>query len=647
MCGITGILRHDGGPIDAGMLQRMTRAIAHRGPDGEGFHIEPGLGLGHLRLAIVDVAGGVQPMANEDGDVIIVFNGEIYNFPALRRQLQSLGHVFANRSDTEAIVHAWEEWGPGCVEHLDGMFAFGLWDRKRGSLFLARDRLGKKPLHYAVMPTGIAFASELRAFVDLPGIDRRIEPAAVDDFLAYGYVPDPRTIFAGIRKLPPAHTLLIDAKQMARNGLPAPIRYWCPQSGNRAIQRRQIGFDEAAKHLRHSLVAATRARLMADVPIGAFLSGGVDSSGIVAAAAFARAEAGERPLDSFTIGFPGGGDETPFAAMVAQRCGTVQHNETAAAIDWIAAAARQGQVFGEPFADSSAVPMLAVCRLARQHVTVALSGDGGDEVFAGYRRHRWHSLVAAARRFLPAGTRQSFIASLARAYPKLDQAPRFLRAKHTLTELSLDAAASYYRTMVRVQDEHRRSLLAPSLRVALDGHDPAALVAAAMAESGSDDPLAQAQYADLATWLPSMMLPKVDRTSMAVGLEVRSPLLDHRLVEWGLSLPPGLKLHRGEGKAVLKRALEPWLPRQVLYRPKQGFATPLGGILRAGIDQVRARLLGSAMLDSGLFHSPTIARLLDEHAAGAFDHAQALWSLLTFEGFLATEMMPAAVGRAA
>jgi len=642
MCGITGLLRHDGGPIDAGVLRRMTRAIAHRGPDGEGFHSEPGLGFGHLRLAIVDVAGGAQPMTNEDGSVVIVFNGEIYNFPALRRELQARGHVFANHCDTEAVVHAWEEWGPAAVERLDGMFAFAIWDRSRRTLFLARDRLGKKPLHYAATPGGLAFASELRAFAEVPGVDRHIDPAAVDDFLAYGYVPDPATIFAGIRKLPPAHTLLIEPGRGLRENLPAPVRYWRP-----AIAPRAATLDEAAGQLRTKLLAATRARLMADVPLGAFLSGGVDSGGVVAAAARARAEAGETPLETFTIGFPGEADETPFAALVAARCGTAQHAETAAAIDWIDAAGRQGAVFGEPFADSSAVPTLAVARLARRHVTVALSGDGGDEVFAGYRRHRWHSLVAGARRLLPEAARKTLIASLARAYPKLDRAPRFLRAKHTLTELSLDAAASYYRTMARMQDEQRRLLLSPRLRAGLDGHDPAALVAAAMADSGSDDPLAQAQYADLATWLPGMMLTKVDRTSMAASLEVRSPLLDHRLVEWGLSLPAGLKLRGGEGKAVLKRALEPWLPRAVLYRPKQGFATPLGEVLRAGIGQVRARLLGPTMLDSGLFHPPAIARLLDEHAARHFDHAQALWSLLTFEGFLTSEMLPAALGRAA
>ncbi len=471
MCAITGLLRQDRGPIDAGALRRMTGALAHRGPDGDGFHIEPGVGLGHRRLSVIDVAGGAQPMTNEDGSILIVFNGEIYNFPALRLQLQALGHVFANHCDTESVVHAWEEWGPGCVERLDGMFAFALWDRRRQVLFLARDRLGKKPLHYATTPTGLAFASELRAFAHVPGLSRRIDPVAVDDYFAHGYVPDPATIFAGIMKLPPAHTLLVAPHRLSGGAVPAPVRYWRP-----LIAPLRLDMEQAAPVLRQRLVDATRARLIADVPLGAFLSGGIDSSGVVAAAAAARAEAGEAPLDTFTIGFTGAHDETGFAAMVARRCATNQHAETAEAIDWIAAAGSQGAVFGEPFADTSAVPALAVARLARRHVTVALSGDGGDEVFGGYRRHRWHVLIEAARRALPAGVRKGFVAALAEVYPKLDRAPRFLRAKHTLTELSLDSALGYWRTMARAQSAQRHALLSPTIAAAIDGRDPASRI---------------------------------------------------------------------------------------------------------------------------------------------------------------------------
>ena len=324
--------------------------------------------------------------------------------------------------------------------------------------------------------------------------------------------------------------------------------------------------------------------------------------------------------------------------MVAARYGTTQHADQAQAIDYIDAARDQGRIFGEPFGDQSAVPTFHVCRLARRHAKVAISGDGGDEVFAGYRRYRWHMLVEAARGYLPAGLRRGAIGRLAAIYPKLDRAPRWLRAKHTLTELSLDSALGYYRTVARVQDGARRALFAPDLRATLDGYDPAARIAALMEESGSEDPLVQAQYADLATWLPGAMLTKVDRASMANGLEVRAPFLDHRFVEFGLSLPASLKLRGGEGKYVLKRALEPLLPRDVLYRPKQGFAMSLATLFRAEAPRLRARLLGPALLDTGLFQGEAIARLLDEHGAGRFDHSLALWHLLVFEGFAASQL---------
>ncbi len=626
MCGITGVFDLAGQrPIETALLRRMTAAIAHRGPDGDGFHEEPGVGLGHRRLAIVDPRAGQQPMYNEDGAVAIVFNGMIYNFQALRPRLEAAGHVFRTHCDTETIIHAWEEWGTNCLAELDGMFAFALWDRRQETLFLARDRFGKKPLYYAALEDGrFVFGSEMAALTSVPELPRRLAPEAVEDFFAYGYVPDPGTIYRDVQRLPPAHALLL----RRGGGMATPRRYWHAATATRAISE-----TEAVAELGRQLTGSTAARLIADVPLGAFLSGGVDSSAVVATAARLRAG-----IDTFTIGFPGSEDETPFAAMVAQRYGTTQHTEQAAAIDYIDAAREQGRIFGEPFGDQSAVPTFHVCRLARRHAKVAISGDGGDEVFAGYRRYRWHVLVEAARGFLPAGLRRGAIGRLAAVYPKLDRAPRWLRAKHTLTELSLDSALGYYRTVARVQDEARRALFAPGLRAALDGYDPRARIGALMEESGSEDPLVQAQYVDLATWLPGAMLTKVDRASMANGLEVRAPFLDHRFVEFGLSLPAALKLRGGEGKYVLKRALEPLLPREVLYRPKQGFARSLGGLFRREAPRLRARLLGPALLDTGLFQADTIARLLDEHGAGRFDHSLALWHLLVFEGFAASEL---------
>jgi len=623
MCGIAGIHKAEPGqkPSES-LVKRMTDAIAHRGPDGEGLHAEPGVALGHRRLAVIDPAGGQQPMYNEDGSVVIVFNGEIYNFATIRDELIALGHVFRNRCDTETIVHAWESWGPDCVARLSGMFAFAIWDRNRRQLFCARDRLGKKPFYYGWAGGDFVFASEMAALAQVPGLPRRIRPQAVEDFFAFGYVPEPGTIFDGIRKLPAAHSLLIQ-----HGHAPVLRRYWSPPA-----QVAPCTEADALPLMRDHLTQAVRSRLVSDVPLGAFLSGGVDSSAVVAIAAGLRST----PLDTFTIGFDGAEDESPYAELVAARYGTRQHGERAAALDMIDGARIQAAVFGEPFGDPSSVPTLAVCRLARRHATVAISGDGGDEVFAGYRRTRWHMLVSAARRHLPGPVRRQFIGRLAAIYPKLDRAPRFLRAKHTLTELSLDDAEGFARISTKVQNDRRRALFSPSLRAALDGHDPFAQLTATMAANEDADPLLQAQLADLATWLPGDILTKADRASMAASLEMRAPFLDHELVSWGLSLPAALKIRGAEGKYILKKALEPLLPREILYRPKQGFTNDLAPLFRTEITRVRRLLLDGPMLAHGLFDVAAIARVLDEHESGRFNHAGIIWLLLAFEGFLVT-----------
>lgn len=621
MCGLTGIFHSDRlGAIDAGLLRRMNGAIAYRGPDGDGFHVEPGIGLGHRRLSIVDVAGGAQPMYNEDESVVIVFNGEIYNFPELRPELQAMGHVFRNRCDTEAVIHAWESWGPDCLQHLSGMFAFALWDRKLQTLFIARDRLGKKPLYYARTDAGaLVFGSELAALGPVPDLPRRFNAAAVDDFFAFGYVPDPHSIYEGIYKLPAAHYLLL------RHGVhAAPRRYWAPPTSSEPCDE-----NDAIERLSSLLASSTQKRLMSDVPLGAFLSGGVDSSAVVATAARLQ----DAPLATFTIGFPGAEDETPLARIVAQRYGTEQHEDTATP-DYFEAARRQATIFGEPFGDSSSVPTETVCELARRHVTVAISGDGGDEVFAGYRRYRFHQVAQAVRAYVPAPLRRNVLGQLARVYPKMDWAPRWLRAKHTLTELSLDSALGFYRMIVKVHHDQRRALFSGKLRAELDGHDPATRVVDLMQSCDEAESLLQAQYVDVSLYLPGDILTKVDRTSMAHSLEVRAPFLDHEFVEWGMRLPPTLKLRGQEGKYVLKKAIEPLVPREILYRTKQGFATSLAQLFRDRAEILRSRLLGSAMLDSNLFDHSSLRRLIDEHAEGRYDHSGALWLLLTFEGFL-------------
>ena len=629
MCGLAGILTADPAEnLAPSMIKRMTDALSHRGPDGEGCYLQPGIGLGHRRLAIIDPEGGQQPMFNEDGSVAIVFNGEIYNFEALRTELAGLGHVFRNRCDTEAIVHAWESWGPDCVRRLSGMFAFALWDSRRQILFCARDRLGKKPFYYRWLGGDFVFGSELGALFALPGPRPALRAEAVEDFFTFGYVPEPATVFAGIEKLPAAHSLLLE-----RGRAPVLARYWATPA-----QAGRMGEPEAMAALLPLLRDAVGKRLVADVPLGAFLSGGVDSSGVVAVAAGLR----DAPLDTFTIGFDGAEDETPYAALIAQRYGTRQHNERAAALDMIAGARAQAAVFGEPFGDPSSVPTLAVCRLARRHATVAISGDGGDEVFAGYRRTRWHALVSAARRYLPGSVRRQVIGRLAAIYPKLDRAPRFLRAKHTLTELSLEDAEGFARISTKVHTAQRRGLFSARQRAAVDGHDPYAALAAQFAATEDADPLLQAQLADLATWLPGDILTKADRASMAASLEMRAPLLDYELVEWGLALPAGLKLRGAEGKYILKKTLEPMVPDEILYRPKQGFTSNLAPVFRAEAARLRALLLGGEMMECGLFDRGAIARMIDAHEAGGRDHQQGLWLLLAFEGFLYAQTSPAA-----
>jgi asparagine synthase (glutamine-hydrolysing) len=622
MCGLAGIFHQaDQRPVDQALLRRMTTALAHRGPDGDGFHVEPGVGLGHRRLAIIDPTGGEQPMYNEDRSVVIVFNGMIYNFQALVPQLKAAGHVFRTKCDTEVIIHAWEQWGPDCLRHLNGMFSFALWDRNRETLFLARDRLGKKPLHYAHTSDGsLVFASELASFAHIPGLSRKIDEQAVDDYFTFGYVPDPATIYTAIRKLPAAHSL-----EFRRGGpVPQPRRYWAPQTA-----LHPIGEAEAATELATRLSAAVGERLVADVPLGAFLSGGVDSSAVVALAAGLR----DRPLDTFTIGFGGKSDETRFAEQVAARYATAQHSDSTT-LDYLAAAADQARIYGEPFGDHSSVPTYAVCALAARHAKVAISGDGGDEVFAGYRRYQWHRITEGVRAWLPPGLRRHALGGLARIYPKLDWAPRWLRAKYTLTELSLDSALGYFRMITKLHQAQRRALFSPGLAARLDGYDPGARIEAQMEAANSDDPLVQAQFTDINTYLVGDILTKVDRASMAHSLEVRAPLLDPGMVDWGLGLPATLKLRGQEGKYIFKRAMEPYLPREILYRPKQGFAATLAPVLRAGSARVRAALLGGAMADSGLFQPAALEATIAAHESGRSDHSQALWQLLVFAGFL-------------
>jgi asparagine synthase (glutamine-hydrolysing) len=628
MCGISGWFdTRWQRPADEAVLRRMNGAIGHRGPDGDGFYFADGIGFGHRRLAIIDLAGGHQPMFNEDATVCITFNGEIYNFQSLREELLERGHRFATKSDTEVIVHGWEEWGEGCLDRLQGMFALAIWDSRTQTLFLARDRMGEKPLYYAGLDDGtLIFGSELKALLAHPGFRRVIDPCAIEEFFTLGYIAEPRTIYQGAARLAAGHCL-----SFTRGGIPRVRAYWdlAPATESNG------GLDALAGELTDRLRRSVQAQMVADVPLGAFLSGGMDSSGVVALMAGLLPEA----VNTFTIGFGDKRfDETAHATAVAERHGTRQttqrmDGEEFGLID------RLPEIFDEPFGDSSALPTYLVAQLARRHVTVALSGDGGDELFGGYRRYRFHGREEALRRLMPGWLRRPLFTALGRAYPQLDWAPRALRARHTFQELGLDAAAGYLANLSVVDEDGRKRLFSSSLRRDLQGYDAIELIEHHMARAPSRDPVAIAQYVDLKTWLPSDILTKVDRTSMACSLEVRVPMLDHTVVEWAARLPRAAKIGDGQGKVVLKRALRDLLPAGFLDRPKQGFSVPLAawfrGPLKPAFRQAMTRESGKpGLAETGYFEMAEIDRLMNQHESGFHDHSRTLWLLWMFQGFL-------------
>ena len=625
MCGIVGIFdRMNQGPIDRSLLQRMNDSLSHRGPDDAGFYVSAGIGLGHRRLSIIDLASGHQPLFNEDRSVVVVYNGEIYNFQDLARELQAKGHVFRTHCDTEVIVHAWEEWGESCVDRFRGMFAFGLWDEKQGILFLARDRLGIKPLYYAELPDGeILFASELKALLVHPGLRRDFDHEAIEDYFAYGYVPDPKSIYRSVAKLPPGHVM-----QVRKGGAtPRPRAYWDMSFEPKSRTSENDVQEELVAKLRE----AVDLRLISDVPLGAFLSGGVDSSAVVATMAGLSSE----PVNTCSIGFTQAGfDESAYAQQVAEAFRT-QHHMQVVESDSFELIDRLANIYDEPFADSSAIPTYQVCGLARERVTVALSGDGGDEVFAGYRRYRWHHYEELLRSRLPHGLRRPLFGLAGRVYPKLDWAPRPLRAKSTLEALARDSAEAYFHSVSILPDRLRLGLYAPRLRSELQGYHAVEVVKRFMTEAPAQHHLDRVQYADFKTYLPGDILTKVDRASMAHSLEVRVPLLDHPFVEWAAGLPSDLKLRGREGKFIFKKAMEPHLAKDILYREKMGFAVPLARWFRGPLsERLRSSLVDGELGNTGLFAMDHIERLVGQHTSGLRDHSAPLWALLMFESFL-------------
>jgi len=630
MCGIAGIFDATGAPIERSVLAEMTRTLAPRGPDSEGFWFGEGVGLGHRRLAVIDLSPAAsQPMANEDGSVVVVFNGEIYNHGDLRADLLAHGHVFRSRSDTEAIVHGYEEWGDAVVERLDGMFAFALWDARRRRLFAGRDRMGKKPFYFAEIarpgrPPLLAFASELKALLGVPGFDRGIAPQALVDYLTYEYVPAPHAIFAGARKLDAAETLTVELRD--QRPIVRVARYWqLPFPEEHRPRRAQ----QAAEELRQLLRGAVERRLVADVPLGIFLSGGIDSSTV---AAIASKVAGER-VKTFAIGFSDASfDESGHAATVARYLGTEHHEQRIDAPTLLAALPTVVRFLDEPLADASIVPTYLLARFARQHVTVALGGDGGDELFAGYPTFFAEPFGRVFFDGLP-GVGQRLVARFASLLPartgyfsfdfKLNQ---FLRGGRD------SGPRRHQRWMASFLPEELDQVLLPEIRRAAQ---PDPLAAAALAGGTARDPWDRlmAFYARL--YLAHDVNTKVDRAAGAVGLEVRAPFLDTAVVSFACALPPNLRMRRLTSKYILKLAMQNHLPREIIERRKQGFGVPVARWMREELAPlVREQLAPDKLRGEGFFDPGAVARLVDDHLLGRRDRRKALWTLLLFESWL-------------
>ena len=625
MCGITGIFDTSGvNEISRELLHRMNETQFHRGPDEGGLHLEPGVGLGHRRLSIIDLSTGQQPLFNEDGSVVVVFNGEIYNFQELVPELEALGHTFRTHSDTEVIVHAWEAWGEACVARFRGMFAFALWDRKQETLFVVRDRFGVKPLYYAFLDSGeFIFGSELKSLMVHPSLARDIDPLAVEEYFAYGYVPEPRTIFKRACKLPPGFTLTLRRGQTRA----LPKQYWDMPFTPVAVKDEAGAMDELVERMKESV----RLRMIADVPLGAFLSGGVDSSAVVAMMATQSAT----PVNTCSIGFDDPAfNEIEFAQQVADRYHTRHHVETVASNDF-SLVDKLAQVYDEPYADSSALPTYRVCELARKHVKVALSGDGGDEHFAGYRRYRWFRYEERMRSVIPLILRRPLFGALGRLYPKADWAPRVFRAKTTFEALARDTVEGYFHGVSLLSDAQRKQLFSPSFKRELQGYQAVEVLRRHAAVAPTDDPLSLVQYLDMKTYLVGDILTKVDRASMAHALEVREPLLDHELMGWVSGLPVDLKLRGTEGKYLLKKSMEPYLPHDVLYRKKMGFAVPLAAWFRGPLAAtIRGVVLGQRLASTGLFNQDFLREVVEAHQSSGRDYSVILWTVLMFDAFL-------------
>ena len=615
MCGIAGYLTTDLTRKDASLLQSMCDRLSHRGPDSFGHFVEPPVALGHRRLSIIDLSTGDQPLGNEDGSVQVIFNGEIYNYKEVRQELREKGHRFQTESDTEVLVHLYEEAGERMPEFLNGMFAFAIWDSGRECLLLARDRLGKKPLYYTTTVPGYAlcFASELKALALLPGFEKRVNRRAVADFLSLSYIGDPDTIYEGAWKLPPASTLTA-----TRAGTRV-RKYWQPS----LREDSKLTLDRGVDEIRALGKDAVRRRMLSDVPLGAFLSGGVDSSAVVGL----MAEESADPVKTFSIGFTDKRfDELEFARLSATLHRTDHHEQVVTpriedVFDVLT------DHFDEPFGDSSAIPMLYVSRMARQHVTVALCGDGADEMFGGYRRYFFGVLEERLRDKFPAWFRKSFVKAGARYYPKFDYLPRIFRAKTLLTNIADELSDAYFTSMSAFRDDGLDAVLSSELRTALGGYSPRENYRERFRAVRECSPLEQMQWVDLETYLPGDILVKADRTTMAYSLESRSPWLDYRLAELAFRLPANFKIQGKTGKYIFKRAMADYVPNTVIERTKMGFSVPLAEWFRTSLKSIFQSLVLSGRMEEFLSLAE-VRRLWEAHQSRRHNHDRKLWNLL-------------------
>jgi asparagine synthase (glutamine-hydrolysing) len=628
MCGIAGFLAAGSVPpapeLEA-RLWRMITPLRHRGPDDEGVWTDGRAGLAHARLSIIDLSpAGHQPMASADDSVWITFNGEVYNFREIRRELAALGYRFRSRSDTEVVVNGWHAWGPRIFARLRGMFALALWDRRTRRLILARDRIGEKPLYWARTRSGLIFGSEIKALHAWPDVPRTPDLGALDHFLTLQYVPAPKTAFAGVAKLPAGHYLIATADGEERLGEPELVRYWeLPSQSTTRVRRTPAAL---CGELVERLEEAVRVRLLSDVPLGAFLSGGVDSSAVVAM----MARAGGSQVKTFSIGFADKHyDETRYARMVAQRYGA-DHRELVVEPDAVAVLPRLVWHYGEPFADPSAIPTWYVAEMARHDVTVALTGDGGDECFLGYGRYKAMYRLAQLDR-LPGAGRAALAQLVAIAPSGLQRRFKLHRIRSMLTAPASSPAHRYLPTIAFFGDDDKDEGYGEAMRGVL-GPSVAFLLAPYFAEAGSL--VAGANRADIHTYLADDLMVKVDIAGMAHGLEARSPLLDHELIEWAVALPDAVRIKGGTLKALFKSAMQPYLPREILHRPKRGFGCPIDRWFRCELkDMAYDILLSQRARQRGLFRPDYVRRLLDEHCAYRADHQNRLWALLMLEAW--------------